>query len=97
MTPQAALDALRQKAQPGRDQDMRAYHKIDRPYLGVANPDTNDLVKAWRAVLDVDERVQLAEPSRFNSRKLRRLIFPVAVTGMCEICSNDLGTMWAAT
>ena len=61
MTPDQALTQLRALAQPGRDVEMAAYHKIDRPYLGVANPDTNDLVKAWRKVLSVEDRVGLAD------------------------------------
>ena len=61
MTPDQALTQLRALAQPGRDVEMAAYHKIDRPYMGVANPDTNDLVKAWRQTLSVEDRVGLAE------------------------------------
>jgi 3-methyladenine DNA glycosylase AlkD len=61
MTPEIAIEALRALAQPGRDVEMAAYHKVDRPYLGVANPDTNDIVKEWRKVLSVDERVALAD------------------------------------
>jgi 3-methyladenine DNA glycosylase AlkD len=40
---------------------MRAYHKIDRRYLGLTNPKINDLTKAWRADLDVPARVELAD------------------------------------
>ncbi|MBV1868658.1 MAG: DNA alkylation repair protein [Marinosulfonomonas sp.] len=61
MTPDQALEQLRALAQPGRDVEMAAYHKVDRPYLGVANPDTNDLVKTWRQSLGVEERVALAD------------------------------------
>ncbi len=60
MTPDQALDQLRAKAQPGRDVGMAAYHKVARVYLGVANPDTNDLVKGWRQELSVPERIDLA-------------------------------------
>lgn len=61
MTPEQAIADLTARAQPGRGADMAAYHKVDRPYLGVANPDTNDLVKTWRRSLDVAERVALAD------------------------------------
>lgn len=61
MTPQEAISALKGCAQPGRAADMAAYHKIDRRYLGVANPDTNALVTSWRRSLGVDERVTLAD------------------------------------
>jgi 3-methyladenine DNA glycosylase AlkD len=60
MTLDDALEALKSKAQPGRNLQMAAYHKVERQYLGVANPDTNDLVKNWREILDVAERVRLA-------------------------------------
>ncbi len=40
--------------------EMRAYHKIDRPYMGVANPVIDTHVKEWRAAVDLDTRLQLA-------------------------------------
>ncbi len=61
MTLDDALSALKSRAQPGRGLQMAAYHKVERPYLGVANPDTNELVKSWRKVLDVAQRVALAD------------------------------------
>lgn len=60
MTPEQALTELRKLAQPGRDKEMAAYHKVEREYLGVANPDTNDLVKSWRQSLSIEQRVALA-------------------------------------
>lgn len=54
----AALEAL---ADPARAQDMRAYHKVDRPYLGLSNPQINDLTKDWRAKTDASTRVALAD------------------------------------
>ena len=60
MTLDDALSALKAKAQPGRDVEMAAYHKVERIYLGVANPDTNDMVKSWRQVLSIEERVTLS-------------------------------------
>lgn len=60
MTLDDALSQLKSLVQPGRDAEMAAYHKIDRTYLGVANPDINDLAKSWRTTLDVEERVALA-------------------------------------
>ena len=60
MTLDDALEALKSKAQPGRNLQMAAYHKVERRYLGVANPDINDLVKNWREILDVAQRVRLA-------------------------------------
>lgn len=41
-------------------QEMQAYHKVDRPYLGVANPVIDVFVKEWRAALDLEARLQLS-------------------------------------
>ncbi len=57
----AYLDQIKAHADPERASQMAAYHKADRPYLGVANPILNDLTKAWRQDLDVASRVQLAD------------------------------------
>lgn len=61
MTPGTALAALRAKAVPGKAAQMASYHKFPRDYLGVANPDINDLTKAWRTGLDLDGRLDLAD------------------------------------
>jgi len=60
MTLQDALAALRAAAEPGRAAQMAAYHKVDRPYLGVPNPATTDITTTWRHALSVPERVGLA-------------------------------------
>lgn len=41
-------------------EQMRAYHKVDRRYLGIKVPQIEELVDAWRAELSVADRVQLA-------------------------------------
>ncbi len=61
MTPDPYLAELTALADPDRSEQMRAYHKIDRPYLGVTNPQLNDLAKAWRASLDLPDRIALAD------------------------------------
>lgn len=61
MTLDEALDALRARIQEGRAEGMAKYHKADREYLGLANPDINELTQDWRRVLDVDTRVRLAD------------------------------------
>lgn len=61
MTLDEALDALRAHVEPGRAEGAVAYHKAEREYLGVPNPAINDLTKAWRRSLSVDERVVLAD------------------------------------
>jgi 3-methyladenine DNA glycosylase AlkD len=60
MTPDQAINELCALAQPGRERDMAAYHRVDRPYLGVANPNINDTVKGWRQDMTIDQRVALA-------------------------------------
>lgn len=60
MTPEAAIDVLRAHAVPGKAADMADYHKVQRPYLGVANPVLDDHARAWRQSLDLDARLDLA-------------------------------------
>lgn len=61
MTLDEALAELRAGIEPGRAGEMAAYHKQTREVLGVANPFLNDLAKAWRQALTVEERVALAD------------------------------------
>ena len=60
MTPDDAVAALRDRAQPGEAAEMAAYHKVPRVYLGTANPDIDALAKTWRADLSLDDRLALA-------------------------------------
>lgn len=60
MTPEAALSALRAAAEPGRAEQMAAYHKQSRPVLGVPVPAINEMTTAWRREMDVADRVALA-------------------------------------
>lgn len=60
-TTETALSQLNALADPQRAEEMRAYHKIDRPYLGLSNPQLDDLVAEWRAEASVEARVALAE------------------------------------
>lgn len=55
------LDALKALADPERANGMAAYHKADRPYLGLRNPQVADLARDWRQDLDVAGRVALAQ------------------------------------
>ncbi|WP_170391046.1 DNA alkylation repair protein [Ruegeria arenilitoris] len=59
--PDSPLDQINAHADPDRAAQMAAYHKVDRPYLGVPNPVLNDLTKSWRQQMDVDARVALAD------------------------------------
>lgn len=60
MTPDNAIAALRAEAVPGKADDMAAYHKADRPYLGVANPVIDRLTRDWRGQVSLPERLALA-------------------------------------
>ncbi len=60
MTPDRALAALRALADPERARQMAAYHKTERPFLGAGVPAIEALVRDWRAVCTLDERVALA-------------------------------------
>lgn len=61
MTPQDALAALEAQADPDRAQQMHAYHKIDRPYLGLSNEVANRLAQEWRRALPLSDRLALAD------------------------------------
>lgn len=54
----AQLEAL---ADPARAEGMQGYHKVKRRYLGLSNPQINDLTKAWRAETDAAMRVAIAD------------------------------------
>ena len=60
MTPDAALAEIAALSVPGKATDMAAYHKVKRPYLGVANPDIDALTRHWRQTLSLGERLDLA-------------------------------------
>lgn len=60
MTPEAALAELGTLGDPERAAGAAAYHKAKRRYLGIRVPDIDDMAKAWRTKLTLDERVALA-------------------------------------
>lgn len=59
MTPAQALAAL--GTDPANAAEMARYHKVDRPYLGIATPVIDAWAKEWRAALDLDARLALAD------------------------------------
>ncbi|PSL21880.1 DNA alkylation repair protein [Shimia abyssi] len=61
MTPDTALAVLSAHIEPGRAEQMAAYHKQTRTVLGIPNTATNDVTKEWRRTLSVSERVALAD------------------------------------
>ena len=50
MTPDAALDALRAQVEPGRAEQMIAYHKQSRAVLGVGNEVPKQHVITFRQI-----------------------------------------------
>lgn len=59
-SPEDALAALSAFADPQKAIEMQAYHKTERPFLGVSVPQIEALVKDWRASCTLDERLALA-------------------------------------
>ena len=57
MTPLEELQALEN---PAKAQEMQAYHKVPRPYLGITVPQIDDLTDRWRTELSLDDRLALA-------------------------------------
>jgi len=55
------LQQLLALADPARAAGMRSYHKVDRVYLGLSNPQINDLAKSWRTQFTTEERVTIAD------------------------------------
>ncbi len=55
------LAQLTAQAVPARAAEMRRYHKADRVYLGLTNPQIDALTKGWRSELETEERVTLAD------------------------------------
>ena len=47
-TPDHCLSELEDAALPRRAVDMAAYHKIERRYLGVPDPEIDRLARQWR-------------------------------------------------
>lgn len=57
----AAIDQIAARAQPGKAEEMAAYHKVTRRYLGTANPDLDLLTRDWRQGMDLGARIALAD------------------------------------
>lgn len=55
-----ALEELQALADPQKAAEMAAYHKANRPYLGVPVPKIEELTDRWRAELSLDDRLALA-------------------------------------
>lgn len=57
---EGAVAALKSKSVPGKGLGMSSYHKVEREYLGVSNPDIDDLTREWRKQCDLEGRLALA-------------------------------------
>ncbi len=55
-----ALAALTALQNPEQAATALAYHKVDRPYLGLKVPQIEELTSQWRADLGLEDRIQLA-------------------------------------
>lgn len=60
MTPQHALSQLQALGDSTKAAEMAAYHKLERPYLGVSNPQIDTLYKGWRKETDIPQRIEIA-------------------------------------
>jgi 3-methyladenine DNA glycosylase AlkD len=57
---ESALAALHALGNAQKALEMRAYHKVERPYLGIAVPMVDELASQWRAELSMPARLDLA-------------------------------------
>ncbi|WP_254694224.1 DNA alkylation repair protein [Sulfitobacter sp. SK012] len=55
------MEQLEALADPARAIGLRSYHKADRVYLGLTNPQINTLAQDWRQELELADRVALAD------------------------------------
>lgn len=59
MTFDDAIAGIKSLSVPGKAEQMAEYHKVDRPYLGTANPEIDALCKTWREDLTLEGRLAL--------------------------------------
>jgi 3-methyladenine DNA glycosylase AlkD len=57
---ETALTQLNAAADPQKAVEAHAYHKVDRPYLGLRVPQIEELTDQWRADCSLEDRIQLA-------------------------------------
>ena len=92
MTLEDALSALKEHIEPGRGEQMKAYHKVDREYLGIGNGPLDDLAKSWRRIMTVEEKVELAS-SLWNTNIYEARIVAAKMLTQARIKSDD--GVWA--
>lgn len=59
LTVEHAIAEIKALSDPAKAAQMLAYHKVERTYLGTANPDIETLCKTWRAELPLQDRLAL--------------------------------------
>ncbi|GAB4276967.1 MAG: DNA alkylation repair protein [Pararhodobacter sp.] len=92
-TPQEALAALIALEDPERAEQMRAYHKVERRYLGLGNPQIDALVKEWRAAASLEGRLVLAA-ALWDSGIHEAMIAAAKLLTQARIRPDDSGA-WA--
>jgi len=55
-----ALTGLKSLADPDRAVESARYHKVDRIYWGISNPQVEPLIRDWRAQCSLEGRIELA-------------------------------------
>ena len=55
-----AIAMLQTHQVPGKDAEMRAYYKVDRPYWGIGNSILDGQARLWRQELPLEDRLKLA-------------------------------------
>lgn len=59
-TSHSALADLEALSDPKLATEMVGLHKIDRPYIGIPNPQIDTLYKTWRADTNISQRIKVA-------------------------------------
>ncbi|PLX36921.1 MAG: DNA alkylation repair protein [Hyphomicrobiales bacterium] len=86
------LAALRAKARPEKVAIFHAYHKVDRPYLGVSVPDITSVARSIVASSSAEEALALADALwRTNIFEARVLAAKI----LCEKRLKGFSAIWA--
>ena len=90
ITGKQALAELRALGDPAKASEMHRYHKVDRPYLGLSNPQIDDCVKGWRDAVDLDARRALAR-SLWKSNVYEARVAAAKLLTQARIRPDDTG------
>ncbi|AUH34505.1 DNA alkylation repair protein [Paracoccus tegillarcae] len=86
------LTALTELADQAKAAQMAAYHKAERPYLGIAVPQIEALVAQWRSERDIAGRVALAGQLWDSNIHEARI---AAAKLLTQARISDDGAVWA--